>query len=146
MKTSQRGIDFIKEFESFSPTIYQCSAGKSTIGFGHVLRAGESFLGPLTLPQANELLAKDLERFEIAVLEAVDVPLNQNEFDACVSLSFNIGGSAFANSTLVKMLNKEEARTRVADQFSRWDKVAGKPLAGLTRRRAAEREMFLWKV
>jgi len=141
MKTSQRGIDFIKEFEGCELNPYVCSAGRKTIGVGHVIRPGESFNPPLTEQEANDLLATDLVRFETAILDCVDVPLTQNEFDACVALAFNIGTHAFTNSTLVKMLNNGDAK--VADQFLRWDKCNGKPLAGLTRRRAAERALFL---
>jgi lysozyme len=141
MKTSQVGIDFIKGFESFEPKPYRCSANRLTIGYGHVIRSGED-LTVLTEPQASDLLAKDLERFEADVLGAVDVPLEQNQFDALVSLAFNIGGGAFKGSTLVRMLNEHDYAS-AADQFLRWDKCNGKPLAGLTRRRQAEAKMFL---
>jgi lysozyme len=143
MKTSQRGIDLIKEFEGCELNAYTCSAGKLTIGYGHVIRPTDVIPNTITESEADELLAKDLERFEIAVLEAVDVPMAQNEFDALVAWSFNVGSHAMANSTLVKKLNGKEAKTRVADELLRWDKVNGKPLAGLTRRRKAERAMFL---
>jgi lysozyme len=143
MKTSQVGIDFIKEFEGCELTSYVCSAGKRTIGVGHVIRPTDVIPDTITEAEADALLAHDLERFEIAVLQAVEVPMEQNEFDALVSLSFNIGTGAFSNSTLLKMLNGKEAKARVSEQFLRWDKVQGKPLAGLTRRRKAERAMFL---
>jgi lysozyme len=76
------------------------------------------------------------------VLGAVDVPLEQHEFDAA-SPGLQHRRRCFRQFTLVKMLNQREAKSRVAEQFLRWDKVNGKPLAGLTRRRKAEREMFL---
>lgn len=142
MKTSQAGIDFIKSFEGCELEPYVCSAGKKTIGVGHVMRRDEAY-ERITPAQADAILAKDLERFEEAVLDAVDVPLSQYEFDACISLAFNIGAHAFANSTLVRLLNHNTDKPTCAEQFLRWDKVNGKPLAGLTRRRAAERELFL---
>jgi GH24 family phage-related lysozyme (muramidase) len=141
MKTSQVGIDFIKEFEAFEPRPYRCSANRMTIGYGHVIRSGED-ITVLTEQQASDLLAKDLERFEADVLGAIDVPLEQHQFDALVSLAFNIGGSAFKGSTLARILNEREYKS-AAEQVLRWDKVNGKPLAGLTRRRKAERAMFL---
>ena len=139
MKTSQKGIDFIKSFEGFEAKPYRCSANKLTIGYGHVIRTGETYTH-LTEQQANDLLASDLVRFETDILDCVDVPMTQNQFDALVSLAFNVGGDAVKKSTLVRMLNNGD---NCADQFLRWDKCDGRPLAGLTRRRAAEREMFL---
>ena len=143
MKTSQRGIDFIKEFEGFSAVRYICSAGKTTLGIGHVIRPGEVFPDTLSESGADALLARDLERFETDMLEAIEVDLNQNEFDAIISLAFNCGAHAIANSTLMKLLNGGASREQCALQFLRWDKANGKPLPGLTRRRKAEMEMFL---
>lgn len=147
MKTSQRGIDLIKDFEGCELSAYVCSAGKTTIGYGHVIRQTDVIPDTITEAEANALLAKDLEQFEIAVLNAVDGELEQCEFDALIAWSFNIGTHAMANSTLVKMLNQQEAKSRIADQFLKWDKATidgvKKPLAGLTRRRQAERAMFL---
>jgi len=142
VKTSQVGIDFIKSFEGFEAKPYHCSANKLTQGYGHVIRTGEILPNPMTEAQANDLLAKDLVRFETAILDCVDVDLSQAEFDALVSLAFNVGGEAVKNSTLVRMLNNRN-RQGAANQFLIWDKCNGKPLAGLTRRRQAERAMFL---
>ena len=88
------------------------------------------------------LLSKTLAPFEHAV-NAIKVDLTQNEFDALVSLCYNIGAGNFASSTLVKMLKAGDVKSEIAKQFLRWDKANGKPLAGLTRRRNAEAELFL---
>ena len=143
MKTSQRGIDFIKEFEGCELNAYICSAGNKTIGVGHVIRPTDVIPDTITASEADALLAKDLERFEIAVLEAITADMTQYQFDAFVSLAFNIGGSAFSGSTLVRLFNAGVSPVEVSKQFLRWDKVNGKPLAGLSRRRKAESEMFL---
>lgn len=143
MKTSQRGIDFIKEFEGLELTRYVCSAGKTTIGIGHVIRPTDMIPETITESEADALLARDLERFEIAMLEAIEVEVNQNEFDAIISLAFNCGAHAIANSTLMKLLNGGASREQCALQFLRWDKANGKPLPGLTRRRQAEKDLFL---
>lgn len=140
MKTSQRGIDLIKEFEGCELKAYVCSAGKKTIGVGHVIRPTDVIPETITEAEADELLASDLVRFETDILSCVDVDLSQAQFDALVSLAFNVGGDAVKKSTLVRKLNAGEP---CADEFLRWDKCNGKPLAGLTRRRQAERSMFL---
>ena len=97
-----------------------------------------------TLEQAKEYFAHDLKRFESSVNNLVKVPLTQNQFDALVSLTYNIGSGNFASSTLLKKLNAKDYQG-AADQFPRWNKAKGKVLNGLTRRRAAERALFLKK-
>jgi lysozyme len=142
MKTSQSGIDLIKEFESWSADLYRCPANLPTIGWGHVVRPGETYKVPITREQGEAILAKDLERFEREVERAVRVDLDQHQFDALVAFAFNVGAAAFRNSTLLRMLNEGQT-DQAADQFPRWNKSGGKVLAGLTRRRNAERELFL---
>jgi len=96
----------------------------------------------ITQEHADQLLSADLSRFESAVSSAVQVPLAQNQFDACISLCFNIGSGNFASSTLVRMLNAGET-AGAADQFLRWNHTNGQVLEGLTRRREAQRSLFL---
>ncbi|WP_312069487.1 lysozyme, partial [Acinetobacter sp.] len=79
-----------------------------------------------------------------SVNNLVKVPLSQNQFDALVSLTYNIGSTAFKNSTLLKKLNAKDY-AGAADQFLRWNKGGGKVLKGLVRRREAERALFLKK-
>lgn len=146
MKTSDKGLDLIKSFEGFSSAPYLCPANVATIGYGSTRYADGTKVTlqdkTITEAEAVALLAKTLEGYETNVLDCVDVHLEQNEFDALVSLSYNIGRDAFKNSTLVKLLNKQDY-IGAGMQILKWDKVKGKPMAGLTRRRMAEREMFI---
>jgi lysozyme len=150
MKTSSAGIDLIKEFESFASDVYRCAAGKPTIGYGHVLRPGETIKTPITRAKGEEILRADLERFERAVTQLVQVPVTQGQFDALVSFAFNVGedidadtkAEGLGDSTLLKKLNAGDAQG-AADEFPKWNKCGGKVLAGLTRRRNAERALFL---
>jgi lysozyme len=87
-------------------------------------------------------MAHDLKKFEAAVNNAVTVPLNQNQFDALVSLAYNIGTNAFSKSTLVKKLNANDIRG-AADQFDVWVNAGGKRMQGLVNRRAKEKALFL---
>jgi lysozyme len=142
MKTSAKGIELIKKFESFQPKRYICPAGKPTIGYGHVIQRGEDHLNVSTLTEASAtaLLARDLKYFEVSI-EIDMLSLNQNQFDACVSLAFNIGAQAFSSSTLVKMIRAGDMVGAQA-QFARWNKSNGKVLPGLVRRRAEEAALF----
>jgi lysozyme len=155
MKTGERGLKLIKEFEGCKLSAYQCPAGVWTIGIGSTHYGdGTPVTKNRTLPNegaAIALLAATIGKYEKAVND-VGVELTQNEFDACVSLAYNIGigdkivgKGGFCNSTLVKMLKAGDDKAEIAKQFLRWDKAGGKPLAGLTRRRNAEAELFLSK-
>ena len=97
-----------------------------------------------TPEQAKSYFKHDLAKFEKTVNESVTVPLTQNQFDALVSLTYNIGSGAFNNSTLLKKLNKGDYQG-AADQFLVWNKAGGKVMKGLVRRREAERALFLKK-
>lgn len=142
MKTSDRGIALIKEFEGFSPVIYLCPAGKPTIGYGHVIH-NETIHAPINEEEAERLLLNDLnDRYEPDVLRLVSAELTQNQFDALVSFTYNLGASNLARSTLLKKLNAGDYAL-AAEEFERWDKCNGKPLAGLSRRRRAEKALFL---
>jgi lysozyme len=96
----------------------------------------------ITEATAEIMLRKDLAKFEDAVSKSVKVPLKQNQFDALVSLVYNIGPGNFQSSTLLKKLNAGEYQS-AADQFPRWNRAGGKVLAGLTRRREAEKGLWL---
>lgn len=116
-----------------------------TIGVGHTSAAGPPKVTKgmtITAEECDAILSRDLATFEKAVLKAVTAPLNQNQFDALVSLAFNIGAGNFSKSTLVKKLNARDYRG-AADQFTVWNKAAGKVMKGLVKRRADERALFL---
>lgn len=145
MKTSSVGINLITGFEDLVLTAYDDGVGVWTIGFGTTVypngvkvKKGDV----CTKAQALSFFQYDLRRFEAAVNQAVKVVINQNQFDALVSLTYNIGESAFKKSTLLAKLNKGDF-TGAADQFKVWNIGGGKVLKGLERRRAAERELFL---
>ncbi|MCH7392413.1 lysozyme [Acinetobacter dispersus] len=147
MITSQVGIDLISSFEDTVLQSYDDGVGVWTIGKGTTIypngvkvKRGDS----CTLDQANEYFAHDLKRFEASVNNLVKVPLSQNQFDALVSLTYNIGQTAFSKSTLLKKLNAKDY-AGAADQFAVWNKGGGKVLKGLVRRRAGERALFVKK-
>jgi len=149
MKTSTAGRKAITEREGVRLESYKDSVGIRTIGVGHTSAAGAPVVKvgmTITAKEADDILSRDLTVFEAAVNDAVTVPLKQGEFDALVSLAFNIGSGAFKKSTLVKELNKGN-RYGAANQFLVWDKVSvggkKKALKGLTNRRKAERDQFL---
>ena len=88
------------------------------------------------------MLINDVQRFEPEVERLVKVPLNSSQWDALVSFTYNLGAANLESSTLLRLLNRGDY-VGAAEQFPRWNKAGGKELAGLTRRRAAERAMFL---
>lgn len=141
------GLKLIAQFEGCYLQAYLCPANVWTIGIGTTIypngvkvKKGDK----CTLEQAHEYLAHDMIEFEKTVNDSVKVPLSQNQFDALVSLTYNIGSAAFKNSTLLKKLNAKDF-TGAADQFLVWNKGGGKVLKGLVRRREAERALFLKK-
>lgn len=146
MKIGEKGLHLIEEFEGCKLVSYKCPAGVWTIGVGSTRYADGSAVKQGQTLNSKEaallLLSKTLAPFEHAV-NAIKVDLTQNEFDALVSLCYNIGAGNFASSTLVKMLKAGNAKSEIAKQFLRWNKAAGKELDGLTRRRNAEAELFL---
>lgn len=147
LKTSSNGIKLIKEFEGCRLKAYKCPAGVWTIGIGHTgLVNGKPITEGMTITDlmAETLLAIDLQKFENAINTLVKKPLTQNEFDALVSFVFNIGIGNFQKSTMLKLLNNGHMPL-AAGQFDRWNKAGGKVLKGLTRRRQAEKILFLTK-
>lgn len=139
LRISQRGVNLIKEFEGCRLTAYLCPARVWTIGYGSTGRHVTPGL-TITKERAEELLREDLVRFEDAVRKAAG-RCTQGQFDAMVSLAFNIGISAFRNSTLLKK-HKVGDHYGASLQFARWNKAAGRVLPGLSRRRAAEAAMY----
>ena len=116
-----------------------------TIGCGHTSAAGAPKVTKgmtITAEECDEILSRDLAVFERAVESAVKVQLNQNQFDALVSFTFNVGAGNLQESTLLRKLNAKDYRG-AADQFGVWNKAAGKVMKGLTSRRADERALFL---
>ena len=139
MNTSQNGIDLIKHFEGCELKAYKCPAGVWTIGYGHIKGVQEGDV--ITEQQADEMLVEELHEYENYVNTLVDVPLNQNQYDALVSWVYNLGGGNLKASTLLKVLNSGDY-SGVPAQIMRWNKAGGKVLEGLTRRRQAEADLF----
>ena len=149
LKTSPAGLAIIKKFEGFRAKPYACPAGVATIGYGSTYYADGKPVkltdAPITEAQAQELLQATLAKYEACVNGAVKMPINQNQFDALVSFTYNVGCSAFRTSTMLRLLN-QGYEPQAAAQFARWNRGGGKVLAGLVSRRAAERALFESKV
>jgi len=139
MRTGTQGIELIRHFEGCRLNAYLCPAGVWTIGYGHTadVKEGDS----IDQEAAEAFLIKDLEKFEQAVTRLVEVPLTQQQFDALVSWTFNLGAGNLAASTLLRKLNNYQY-AEVPEQMMRWVRAGGKVLDGLVRRRAAEAALF----
>jgi lysozyme len=139
MAITKSTLSYITEEEGKRNKAYKDSKGLWTIGVGHLIRPGEEHLIHATLTDAEveELLRSDLKWCSEAVEGAVKVPLQQAQFDALYSLCFNIGGTAFKNSTVVRRLNAGDMKG-AADAILMWNKPAV-----LEKRRKRERELFL---
>ncbi|MGM9480302.1 lysozyme [Roseateles sp. NT4] len=135
---SQDGLAAIMRREGFSATAYPDHKGYS-IGYGHLIRDGESF-GVITAEQGAQLLASDVGWAVDAVRAAITAPVNQSQFDALVSFAFNVGAGAFARSTLVRRINAMDLNA--GDEFGRWVYASNVVNQGLVARRADERAQF----
>lgn len=148
MKTSQAGIDLIKEFEGLRLKAYPDPATGGapwTIGYGTTSAAGVGAVYKgmeITQVQAESMLVRSLEIYEKAVLRALTRIPTQPQFDAMVSLAYNIGSTAFASSSVVRNFNAGNI-VQAAGSFRLWTKAGGKVMPGLIRRRDAERALFL---
>lgn len=146
-RISNFGVELLHNFEGCKLVAYPDpgTGGKPyTIGFGTTVIKGQP-VEPgmtITLDQAELYFEEDLKRFEDGVRKLVTVPISQNQFDALVSLTYNIGLGAFEDSTLLKYLNSEKYGA-AADQFLRWNRSGGRVMEGLSDRRALERKHFL---
>lgn len=145
MQTSDKGIALIKEFEGCKLTAYQDSVGVWTIGYGWTQPVdGKPIRAGMTIKQetAERLLKTGMVSYERDVSRLVKVGLTQGQFDALVSFTYNLGARSLSTSTLLRKLNAGDY-AGAADEFLRWNKAGGKVLNGLTRRREAERALFL---
>ena len=138
MKTSQRGINLIKQFEGVRLTAYKCPAGVYTIGYGHTRGVQRGMR--ITEEEASAYLTADLLNSEKAVERYDSVyHWNQNEFDALVSFTFNCGAANLRSL----LRNGRRNRSQIAATLPLYRKAGGKVLKGLERRRAAEKALFL---
>jgi lysozyme len=141
MQASQTIIDMIKVFEGLRITPYDDGAGYMTIGYGHRIKPGEAFT-VIDKAAANRLLQQDVSNAAQVVSSLVSVPLTQNQFDAMVSFTFNLGGKNLSESTLLELINQGDY-TCAANEFPKWIHAGGKVKSGLVNRRAKEQKLFL---
>jgi len=147
MKVNQATLDLIKQFEGLRLKAYvdPASGGRPyTIGYGTTRYPSGQLVAlrdTCTEAQAEQFLAYDVSKFAAQVARLVTVPINPNQFGACVSLAYNIGINAFAGSTLLRFVNAGKFAD-AAGEFKRWNRAAGQVMPGLVRRRIAERALF----
>lgn len=142
MRTGSAGLSLIKRFEGFSATPYRCPANIWTIGYGHVILAHErELLMQVDEAQAERFLVQDVRAAERAVKMLITRPLRQNQFDALVCFTFNLGSGALQRSTLRRVINRGEEEA-VAGQWKRFIWAGGRKLSGLLRRREAELALY----
>ena len=162
MKISDNGINMLKQFEGSVKignrhVIYDDKTGRpvnadkelptgATIGYGHLIKSGEDFKHGITERQATEILRSDISTAERAIKDNITVPLSQNQYDALVSLAYNIGAKNFADSTVVKYVNDSNYHNAkyptLESAWMAWNKSGGREMAGLTDRRHQEFNLF----
>lgn len=145
-EVNKAAIDLIKEFEGLRLLAYQDSVGVWTIGYGTTAAAGVGITPKagmrITQGEAEEYLRRGVEKFAPQVHMALHRDPTANQFGAMTSLAYNVGPGAFKGSTLLRKFNAGDV-AGAADEFLKWNKAGGRVLAGLTRRREAERALFL---
>lgn len=146
MKISQRGLDLIKGFEGFSSTAYLDVVNIPTIGWGNTFYADGTKVklgDQISKTDALKLLEVIANRdFADKIFPLIKVKVTQSQFDAMVSLAYNIGVGNFLKSTLLKKLNASDF-AGAGEEFLKWNKAGGKEVLGLTRRREREKQLFL---
>lgn len=142
MTTSKTGLALIAAHEGLKLEAYLCPAGVPTIGYGHTkgVRMGDT----ITPDQADKFLREDLADAEKAV-NSQSLKINQNQYDALVCFTFNVGVGNFGKSTLLKKVKANADDPAIRNEFARWNKGGGKVLPGLTRRRKEEADLYFKK-
>lgn len=138
----QIAIDFITKEEGCVLHIYKDQVGLPTIGIGHLIEQGEDFSAGLTLEEAQDLLRRDLRRTATAVMRYIGVPIDDEQYSALLSWTFNVGTGALQRSTLRSRLNREDY-IGAADEFLKWCWAGGRKRKFLYNRRMRERNLFL---
>jgi lysozyme len=147
-RTSDKGLDLIKDYEGFRARSYKDIAGHWTIGYGHLITEREFKTGKfdersnITIGYATELLREDVAKAENMVNKKVNVKVTQSQFDAMVSFAFNLGNAAFSRSTMLKRVNEKDWFA-AAEQFLKWVYAGGRKRRGLLRRRLDEARLFV---
>lgn len=145
-KLSQKGLELIKQFEGLSLKPYVCAGGINTIGYGNTYYTNGKKVSlqdkPITIQQAEELLKHSLSTYEKAVDSFCRDDISQAQFDALVSFAYNVGVGNLQKSTLIKKVNANPQDPTIKAEFLKWNKASGRVLAGLTRRRQAEANLY----
>jgi lysozyme len=145
MKLNKAGADLIKEFEGCKLKAYQCSAKKWTIGFGNTFYEDGSPVMPghaITQEKANQLFEIIANDFSAKVAKLLTANVSDNQFGSLVSFAYNCGVNNLQKSTLLKKVNANPNDQSIKAEFLKWNKAGGKVLAGLTRRREAESNLY----
>ena len=150
MRTGEKGLALIKRFEGFYSKPYKDPIGIPTIGYGFTYYLPDR--RKVTMQdraigehQATCMLQEILKGYEVDVLRLVKSKLTQNQFDALVSFTYNLGGANLASSTLLKKVNINPSDPSIREEFAKWNKAGGKVFAGLVRRRKAEADLYFSK-
>jgi lysozyme len=150
MTISQNGLDLIKRFEGFRNHPYLCSANVPTIGYGNTYYPDGKKVSlsdkPIKLKEGEVLLKHIVKVYEDTVNEMVNVTINQNQFDALVSFTYNLGGGNLSRSTLLKKINNNPNDSSIKGEFLKWNKANGKVLKGLTKRRNSEAYLYFTSI
>lgn len=145
-KASQKGLDLIKRFEGLELKPYKCPAGIQTIGYGNTYYPSGSKVKltdpAITKEKAEELLKFLLGSYEKSVDSFCRDDISQNQFDALVSFAYNCGVNSLKSSTLLKKVNANPNDPTIKAEFLKWNKASGRVLAGLTKRRQAEADLY----
>ena len=143
---NERGIEIVKSFEGLALRPYVCAGGVNSVGYGATRSSTggpiDLDMEPITEAEAEALLLRDLESSQGWVSRLIKTALTENQYSALTSFTFNVGAGALQRSTLRMKLNREEYQV-AADEFPKWRIAGGRILAGLVRRRAAEKALFL---
>ena len=149
MNINQATVDLVKEFEGFRAKAYKCPAGVWTIGYGTTAAADVGITPSVGMTisksDAEKYLHAALAKFADQIAPSITTPINENEFGAFVSLAYNVGSGAFKKSSALRSFNAGD-KEGAAKAILLWNKAGGKVLNGLTRRREAERKLFLTPV
>ena len=147
MKISKKGLDLIKKHEGFRNHPYLCPAGVPTIGYGNTYYADGRKVkmtdNPITQSEATELLCDIVSEFEEGVNDLVKRPLKQNQFDALVSFTYNLGVPRLRKSTLLKKVNINPDDESITKEFQKWVFANGRELKGLKKRRNQEAWLYM---
>ncbi len=146
MKLDDNGYKLIQGFEGLSLVPYLCSAKVATIAYGATFYpSGKKVTmqdAPISLATAKWMFKETADKFAVDVDKLIKANLNQNQFNAIVSLAYNIGLAGLAKSSLLKKVNANPSDPTITNSFMIWNKAGGKILNGLTKRRAIEAKLY----